>query len=583
MTTCTRLRGAFTLIELMLALGFAVVIMVVAAQAFNAITNTINAINRLSQENELLRSGFWTALHNIDYWDVEASAELPYFRVHNRFSRTDTDDIRKRSFSPVVFTARSDDDFDHDNHGSAARTNAADINARPIQNPHVLLPHDPRSFYRNGLFGTDVPGWVSATSSTPGIDNRWESAGNWPGGSSPRLILGDYGLHQATIMPFTGPNERFRTIDWLARERDTLEMAVPGIATYGEVFDSTLDPALRLTEHGVLSARPRAFWQIQQRLGHFASAQYLPTGLPFLIVDQLGMWPRHTSAPFISAPGLEALDLQRPDATGTIAPHHIPDAMKSFNSYLGYAENGRLAPYQTNADVLNAMSRGGLDWFSALGGSALVIWPSRWPQELSQSEGSGSDYKRMGKDLFYNFSPFRVRSRSTRFGAQGNDGLKATFHPVLTAHTTLLPLNLSDQEREAVFNAAHSITDDDLASELKARFPDEMPADLSQIRRDMRILDYDSRPANSPILQLNSLRYHRVDGALLNIFTVRVERPDDGRLIIMRLTPTGTSYRGARQHWARRHLRADGKLPGEPNNADAQGNPPIGDFYVYDY
>jgi hypothetical protein len=60
--------AAFTLIEMMIAVGLGSMIILVATAGFRTAANTVATANRLSLENSLLRSGYFEAQLQLDFW-----------------------------------------------------------------------------------------------------------------------------------------------------------------------------------------------------------------------------------------------------------------------------------------------------------------------------------------------------------------------------------------------------------------------------------------------------------------------------------------------------------------------------------
>lgn len=622
--------AAFTLIEVMVALGLAVVIILVAAQAFSAISKTVTVINRLNQENQLLRAGFWAALQNADFWDGEASPEAPYYRMHNRHARTKvltaacatrvsavfgsndgSCDRRKRFLAPVVFSARAsgsaflskkESDINVSQATNPDGSTPATCAFLPIQPVSTFLPHDPRSWYRNGPLAPAKPGAAVAKSqagSAPGAYNKtYQSIGvSLPDWVSPRLLLGDYGLHQATDMSDANAVAgRFRPVDWdgssvtgddtngngdLGDDADDL------LNLHEAWFSPGSDPVGRPSSIDVFSSRPRAFWQMFQRLGHFGTALYLPNGMPFTIVDQRGLWPRHDSAPTYR---------------GWNGSNWFTDAMQTFNAYLGMKEGGGTnLLWQDNDDepfACYAVQSGASDWQTVLGvgnggskNGAMVVRPNRFPVKMSQinQDFHSRNKLRFDKDAFFTASPFVGRSGTLDLtGDDGSQGavIRVLRHPNLTAEVTLLPFNVCDSWHESIPDKATWWSGGlDGDTQTRAWDLDDLPTEIARktgvdagvLRTLLRRGDTTGRPAGAPLLRMQMLRLQMFDGGQLAVFHVQIEDPEVGRMTTLRLAPLGTSYRGARQHWACRH-RLNG---GDYNRNDVQGNAPIGDFHVY--
>ena len=62
--------GAFTLIELMIAITLSMVIVYTAFSAFRVVGQTVAISKRMSLENGMMRTGFFAALNELDFWDL---------------------------------------------------------------------------------------------------------------------------------------------------------------------------------------------------------------------------------------------------------------------------------------------------------------------------------------------------------------------------------------------------------------------------------------------------------------------------------------------------------------------------------
>lgn len=70
-------RSAFTLIEMMIALGLGMLIVYTAVAGFRTASQTITSANRLSLENSLLRAGYFEAQIQLDFWTNLDDPTLP--------------------------------------------------------------------------------------------------------------------------------------------------------------------------------------------------------------------------------------------------------------------------------------------------------------------------------------------------------------------------------------------------------------------------------------------------------------------------------------------------------------------------
>ena len=62
------IRGAFTLLELMIAIVLSAIIILTAVSGLRTMAQAVTAANRLSLENALMRAGYFTAQDQLDFW-----------------------------------------------------------------------------------------------------------------------------------------------------------------------------------------------------------------------------------------------------------------------------------------------------------------------------------------------------------------------------------------------------------------------------------------------------------------------------------------------------------------------------------
>lgn len=70
-------RSAFTLIELLIALSLSLLVVYTAFAAFRVVAQAVSVSQRMATENNLLRTGFFAALHELDYWDLYDNRHSP--------------------------------------------------------------------------------------------------------------------------------------------------------------------------------------------------------------------------------------------------------------------------------------------------------------------------------------------------------------------------------------------------------------------------------------------------------------------------------------------------------------------------
>lgn len=72
-----RTRDAFTLIELMIAVTLSMMIVFTAFSAFRVVGQTVATSKRMSLENSMMRTGFFAALDELDFWDLYDDRNAP--------------------------------------------------------------------------------------------------------------------------------------------------------------------------------------------------------------------------------------------------------------------------------------------------------------------------------------------------------------------------------------------------------------------------------------------------------------------------------------------------------------------------
>jgi type II secretory pathway pseudopilin PulG len=102
-TTAMKTRG-FTLIETMIAIGLGLVICYTAFAALRLSSQSVAVINRLSLENQLMRAGVTTVLHELDTWEA-------YDNAGAGFRPLNADTL---PFTPVTFSGSTK--LDHAQH-----------------------------------------------------------------------------------------------------------------------------------------------------------------------------------------------------------------------------------------------------------------------------------------------------------------------------------------------------------------------------------------------------------------------------------------------------------------------------------
>ncbi|MFW5692572.1 MAG: PilW family protein, partial [Chloroflexota bacterium] len=627
-------RPGFTLIELMFALTFAVVIILVAAQAFRTIGATVNVVTAMNHQNRLLRSGFWSLIQQADYWDLEANTEVPWCKEWTRARRDasvagsmELASLQpKRPFAPVVFAA-SGRDMAYLEGGAAGD----ELSLRPAQNPNVYLPHDSRQWHRNHLWGAgNPPGYYTANGDNAnGAYSPIKGTGVGPWASSdlyddgpdwsglpPRLLWGDYGLHQATEMRLAGTgdvdgggdstgfdelNYRFRPLDWdgsLARDtnddgdptndplddddedidadpltqRDATPWALSATEEFNAFVNAGRDPDSSITLLDALSARARGMLQYFQRLHYLGVFAYMPRGTALTVYDQRGDFLRGTSRPYQSDPRLTSTTADANHAWNAFLPRNPGDGGREWREE-------EVSPHDTQ--LRRYYYGGARDWNSVLGNSykgvdnrcAFTLMPHR---AAGVSVLGYADHKarEVDFDQHYREMPFVWTPTSPRDQSLINVSLP--LHPAFLSTTYLLPQNVSD----GIFQSVYLSTD---GSRLVEQLGIAGDATKQQdLERELRSVNLQNRPSHMPVMKMEWLRMQGFGGALLNLGVIAVADRENGVRLRLRMSPFGSTYRGARQHWAQQWLRNGGTISltsgGVECELDDDDNQPVGDF-----
>ena len=162
-------RGAFTLIELMIAVALGSLVVHIAIAGFSAASTAITRANRLSLDNAILRASYFQAQIHLDYWTDLDDPESANPRS-NPLRATQTvrglSTPRGLPFTPM-----------------------REVN--PLWNSE-WLPHDPRSWFRGNL----VDGYRENTLVYADKNGRVETESDdpVPPNSYPHLLFGRYSL-----------------------------------------------------------------------------------------------------------------------------------------------------------------------------------------------------------------------------------------------------------------------------------------------------------------------------------------------------------------------------------------------------
>lgn len=543
-------RDGFTLIELTMALALSTMVMLTAVAAFRIIARAIARANELSTENALLRAGYQAGMEDLDFWHSACNDQPPYNKGFARLRSTVDDpatnsswswrnwareDMIRRPFQPVHFMANTNADINTDDPATGVwRAMASTSNSprsyhqnpdrwtdefyreRWVVNPNVFLAHDPRSIERGHLMLGQMP--IRRT-------NVYSIGGYHLG--TPALVLGDYRLVSASDMrDQAGSFETlFSTGDPIPVDLDRNGVQDPaGPVTIAGLSD---------LEVGVNLARPLQMRSLFNRIGGFGMYQYAAPGTFLVQGDECGLFYSQNSSPMQRFVNFNA----SPDGSLGWERHHWYEKGWGHGDLADYAGTGYHQD-RTKAMMLAAALpstvENDLNYDGILYGEGTwaTMVPGKQSAWYANYTNSGRTTYTYGNWLFENADILR------------NDQF-------VTSTTVRIPYNISDVDRAGSSKMPWRITGD------RAPF------------------DYTSKPDNLPILKTNIVRYFNMGGkGTLTALVSTVESPSGNKIELL-FTASGTTYRGARQHWRLYSpgiANDDRTVPPAPENA-------IGDFY----
>jgi len=208
-------------------------ILLVAVAGFRMAAASMGRLERLSVENNLLRSGYLLLMEDVDFWHSHANPEYPYRKgfMSDRVEIAGDDGnnhVDKRVFKPVEFQT-----------------------GRVGHDPNWLQPNDRRTWYRNHSVQSLNP--MTFDKSDANFKQRvvFEQAEKVDGTAYPRLSPGWEPWH------VFGDYAKLANVD----------------------SDASGDPV-----DEIANARPVLIWNVFKSLGHTGVYTYLPPGTPNLIL-----------------------------------------------------------------------------------------------------------------------------------------------------------------------------------------------------------------------------------------------------------------------------------------------------------
>ncbi len=168
------------MIELLIAVGFSMIIVMVAMMTFRSAQKAMGRLDELAAENKMIRAGYYLALQDADYWQSHADPTYPYMAHFNSADMLEADGTFRNDADLAggltsggttwsVNNTQSDTTLFGDVTSSAELANSA-WDVRPFRrtvwrnayvagghgqptfaNPNLYDASDPRAWYRNHL------------------------------------------------------------------------------------------------------------------------------------------------------------------------------------------------------------------------------------------------------------------------------------------------------------------------------------------------------------------------------------------------------------------------------------------------
>ena len=517
-------RG-FTLIEAMISVAISTIVLLMAAAAVRGASQSLRKMETISEENHLLLKGWLVALQDVDFWNSHANPDFPYLAgpMAEDYSidvgGTDTTDHpwNKRPFRMVTFS--------------------------PEANPNLLLPNDPRTWYRGGTTVMTPPiartapsfeprfVWTSTSDATVGEriigtkqSKPWPM---YPAGWSPRAMTGDYSAIARALAVGDGSTEYASTV-----AADASNAANLGVARSTTDYISSLQ------------------WYIYSELGHIGAARYLPPGT-------MNMIYRPNTNRTVANIGNTANFFDWGEVPWTLASGSQLDVTVSFapEAFL----NPQSSDFAAGA-VENVVRRNMLLGFPGSGRPMAEMKENNLDDSSSPVNSSRFRNNRGTSNTVYVVDLETVSSRHIVYMSNWNSG---DYHPVATFYPgrvfrigsifdteSLVDRTILDPSRllvddDANANNVHVESQAGTAGHMERRFSMTTQHQPSVATNDDRRLTAFGEGLQ---MQHRIVRY-RANYADTNKITVIVANPQTGARIQLQANVVGTTYTGARQHW----------------------------------
>lgn len=356
-----------------------------------------------------------------------------------------------------------------------------------LPNPNVLLPSDPRSWVRVETVTNTVWGYLRPS----------------------------YQRAQRFVIGCWLQTDQVWGMGQLASATDMRDLQAFGNGTRRMPEDGVwvgpgraVDPYRNQT----LPALQASLWH---QLSHIGVWAYLRPGAPMICHDTRGFLPAWRS-------------LQGGQIASTPTPPFYPtvQASQSQTDYL----NGPSASECTTAIGrwgISTTYEGTLGRSDTLRRVAIQVKPV-YPTDTALGGFSIANADQWNTDATYK-RVMNGRPWFRDFYGWGNtqiQGRDQSRSPAFTSTTYRFPSNATDTDRPTVANTGTATI-------------------------NPTALDLAGRPADWPVMSTSILRQHAFLGDQVVYCRVTVRMPETGRLLELPVSPVCTTYRGARQHWAR--------------------------------
>lgn len=486
------LRRGFTLIEVMIAATLMIAIITMAMIAMRTAAKSIAVLGALRAENRLLRQGITAGLEDLDFWHSDANPDYPYLKGAMSAPYVDAADR-------IV--------------GSDSRLAKAKRPFRPVTfgvglSPAGLLPHDPATWYRNHLNSNCRPKVPN------GHEEAWRWRENYVGDANRGITAKGY--WNGTWSEAYGAINRDRDLgDSIMIPAGWTPRWIHGdyalVANAGSEMDpaTAADPLMRMR-----GSRPHLVMRIFRELGLMGVYEYLPAGSIALVQEPSSGLATQTAG----TPARRIGEIPGETADSIMSKAFMVDAIGTAPLAYGGAAEG---------------DQRGFLWQSL----AFISGSGDSDMAMSQSQVIGASFGSYAQDLESLNRRDRPAFLSTRI--EWSDYSDQWIFPSVAAAICYPFTRLSTE----------NYTDAGLVRTGRQRYSSRISLQPLGRADETGSLEPEASSAAQPRLRLSTFRW-REQGRRMAECRVEVGNPERGFRMTIPLTALGTTWRGARQHWA---------------------------------